>query len=216
MPEHLVESDTRDVLGLLVDAQCACPDVDVGEPYQLVELRVRGVVEVDLQGDAVAVLVGGPAVVDRWTVLRRQSQKFVHRAVDAVHAQVGRDPVGDLVPLAVAVGAIGEDVDESRGHDKAGGVQGRGADQWIQADPGDGVAVDSDMGHRIEAGLGIDDPSACNDDVVYPAVLGHLRGAQRGLDVRYACRGCRRHGRWSGYGRQRGRAGGPRRVGGRR
>ena len=214
--EHLVEGDADVVLGLLVDAQGTGPEVHLGEPHQLCDLRVAGVVDADAEGDAVGGLVGGAAVVDRGPQFGRPTQEPVDGIVDAVHAQVGRDAVGDLVPLAVSVRGIREDVDEPRSHHQAGGVQRGGTDQRVQADAADGVTVDSDVGHCVEAGLRVDDPTAGHDDVVDPVVGWHSGVVEGRLDVRHAGRRGRRHGAGTGNGRQRRRAGRTRCAGGSR
>ena len=191
--QHLVAGEADGVFGLLVDAQGTGPQVDVGESHQLGDLRVAGIVEVDVDGGAMGVLVRGTAVVDRRSVFRSLAEEGVHRIVDAVHAQVGGHTVGDLVPLAVSVRGIREDVDESRSHHQAGGVQRRGTHQRIQADPADGVPVDADVGHGVEAGFRIYDPSAGHHDVVNPVVRGHHGLVEGRLDVRHARRRGRRH-----------------------
>ena len=148
--EHLVQGDPDVVLGLFMDTQGSGPQVHVGQADQLGDLRVAGVVDADPEVCAVGRLVGRSAVVDRRPVLSGLDQEPVHGVVDAVHAQVGGNPVGHLVPLAVAGGRVGQDVDEARGHDEAAGVQRGPTGQGIEADPGDGVAVDSQVADGVE------------------------------------------------------------------
>ena len=198
--EYLVEGDADGVLGLLVDAQGAGPQVGLGPSQELVDLGVGGVVDADAHGLAVLVLVGGAAHVDRWGVAGRPGQEALHCAVDAVHADVGGDAVGHLVPLPVAVDRVGEHVDEAGGHDQAAGVQRPTAGEGSVGDGGHGVAVDADVRHAVEPAVGVDDPPALHHQVVEVVVDGGGRcrfGPRRGIG-RPGGRGP-----WSGGGRGR-------------
>ena len=83
-------------------------------------------------------------------------------------------PSAILYQIAVLVGLVAQDVDEPRGHDPAGGVDGAGAGERLDGDGGDAVAVDADVGDAVVAGLGVDDPAPGDDDV--EGVAGGGRG----------------------------------------
>src|SRR5690606_29399100 len=87
------------------------------------------------------------------------------RGVETVHAQVGGDAVGDLVPLAVAVGGVRQDVDEPRGDDVPGGVHDGPALQGTGADPGHPTAVHTHVDQAVEARVGVHHPPAADHDV---------------------------------------------------
>ena len=98
--------------------------------------------------------------------------------VEAVHPEVGGHAVGQLVPLAVAVGAVRQDVDESGRHHQAGRVDGPGRLQGgrvrIDRDGRHSRAADADAGHGIETRSGVDHTAPDN---------GHVEGL-----VRSSCR----------------------------
>ena len=185
-----------------MDAECSSPDVGVGTPDQLVDLGIAGVVDADTHVGPVAVLVSRPAVVDRRAVLGGPLEEPVHRVVDAVHAQVGGDPVGDLVPLAVAVDRVREDVDEAGSDDQAGSVQHGPPPQRSGRDGDHRVPVNTYVGHGVKSGLGVDHPATGHHEVVAVVVNGggrfpgHLAGWCRG-GIRWSGTGGvenRRHG----------------------
>ena len=100
--------------------------------------------------------------------------------IDAVHAQVGGDAVADLVPGAEIVGLVRQQVDEPGADDVVGGVDGLAAGERSGLDGGDGRPVDAHIGDRVEAALGVDDPSAANHQVVHVPIgrFGRRLGGQ--------------------------------------
>ena len=203
---HLLEGHPDHVLGLLVDSDRPGQQVGLGPVGQLGDLGLGGVADVRSQRLAVFVLVGGSPVVDRRVVAFLPGEEVLHRVVDAVEAEVGRDAVGDLVPLAVAVGRVAQDVDEAGGHHEPGGINGRGARDRLEADARDRVAVDAHVGHGVEVRVRVDDPATRDHHVVDVGVVDDGEAVvEHRWDVGDGPSGCRRGGcrgrRGSGGGR---------------
>ena len=186
MAEHFVERDANRVFGLLVNSQCSSAEVDLGPTQEFIDLRISGIVETNAEGPAVFVLVRGASVVHRWSQLRGLRQVVLHRGVDPVHAQVGRDAVGHLVPLPVSVDGIGQDVDEARCDHQSSSVERPAARERAVGDLGNGVTVDTDEGDGVEAGFGVDDSTTGDYQVI--SVVVESRWRCRGESVN--SRGC--------------------------
>ena len=112
----------------------------------------------------------------RLAVVRREEALRVHE--HAVHAEVGRDPVGDLEPDAVLVGVVADHVDEPRCDDTILRVDRRPPDERSFADRHDRAGVDADVRDPVVARLGVDHPAA-GDDLVED-VVGRKRCGRRG------------------------------------
>ena len=176
--DHLRGLEVDCVLGLLVDADRPCLQVGFGESQQFGPLVSDGPLDPDADVLAMLVMVDSPPVVDRGLERPGLGQELGHWVVEPVEAQVGGDPVGDLVPVAVAVRTVGEDVDEPWCDDQAGRIEGGPAGQRFEADPGHAVAVHPDMGQRIEAGVRVDDPASGDHRVVEVVVAVYPGGVQ--------------------------------------
>ena len=175
-PGVLVVGDVRGVLGVDGEADEALVELGVEVVLEPGDLRGAGRA-LDADGVAVPLVGEGAAVVQGrgvGTRVRREELAGVDRGLDPVHAEVGGDAVAELVPDPVGVGLVGEHVDEARGHDLAGGVDGGLAGERVGADEGDALADDADVGDLVVARRGVHDPAAGDDGV--EDVVGGRRG----------------------------------------
>ena len=172
---HLVAGRSRRVLELEVDAHEAGGERCVRCRPELLDVCRRGGVE-----HAETELCPRPGVVERAAVVDERPLRLPlleppgRVVVDAVHAEVRRDAVGNLERHAVRVRVVAEQVDEAWRHDEAAGVDRGGAGEGTGAYGSDRRSRDADVGHEVEARLGIDHAPAGEHDVV------RLAGCRRG------------------------------------
>ena len=104
--------------------------------------------------------------------------------------QRGRHPIHRLVAAAGRVLAVRVQIDETGGHHEARGVHGGAPLQRVFGDRHDRAVLDSDVAHRVESALRIDDPPA-GDHQIMCLACGRDRLHQR----RFAARAPRRRAR---------------------
>ncbi len=98
-----------------------------------------------------------------------------------VHREVGSDTIRQLVPHAVAVGIVGEDVDEAGPHHAAGGVDLQPASEGLMRNGNDGFSSNADIQPGgVQTRLRVHDAPVTNHHIVALSVgrSNHGRGAR--------------------------------------
>lgn len=82
------------------------------------------------------------------------------------HLERGRHTIEYLAAAGFVVLKVLIQIDESRSHDQPAGAKDSRAAQALAVDANDLAAGNTDVAHRIKAGLRIHDPAALDHDVV--------------------------------------------------